>query len=170
MTAPSAGAEQDKLAQLVRSGHWWMVLGAFWFFGLLLAFTPCVLPMVPILAGIIAGDGPKTTPARSFALAAAYVGGMAVTYTSVGVAFAAAGAQAQAVFQQPWILLLFAGLFVALALSMFGFFELALPTALQTRFADLSGRLKGGRMLSRDRKSTRLNSSHIPLSRMPSSA
>ncbi len=147
-SAPSAGAEQDKLARLVRSGHWWVVLGAFWFFGLLLAFTPCVLPMVPILAGIIAGDGAKTTPARSFALAAAYVGGMAVTYTSVGVAFAAAGAQAQAVFQQPWILVLFAGLFVALAFSMFGFYELALPASLQTRFAEVSGRFKGGRMAS----------------------
>jgi len=146
--APSAGAEQDRLAHLVRSGHWWAVVGAFWLFGLLLAFTPCVLPMVPILAGIIAGDGASTRPGRSFALALAYVAGMAFTYTSVGVAFAAAGAQAQAVFQQPWILLLFAALFVALALAMFGAFELALPSGLQTRFADLSGRIKGGRLLS----------------------
>jgi thioredoxin:protein disulfide reductase len=150
-TAPalaSAGAEQDRLAQLVRSGHWWAVVGAFWLFGLLLAFTPCVLPMVPILAGIIAGDGASTRPGRSFALALAYVAGMAFTYTTVGVAFAAAGAQAQAVFQQPWILILFAALFVALAMAMFGAFELALPSGLQTRFADLSGRIKGGRLLS----------------------
>jgi len=147
-TAPSAGAEQDRLAHLVRSGHWWAVVGAFWLFGLLLAFTPCVLPMVPILAGIIAGDGASTKPGRSFALALAYVAGMALTYTSVGVAFAAAGAQAQAVFQQPWILLLFAALFVALALAMFGAFELALPSGLQTRFAALSGQIKGGRLVS----------------------
>jgi len=145
---PSAGAEQDKLAQLVRNGRWWVVFGAFWFFGLLLAFTPCVLPMVPILAGIIAGDGPQTSPGRSFALSLAYVGGMAITYTSVGVAFAAAGAQAQAIFQQPWILILFAALFVALALAMFGFYELALPSALQTRFANVSGRIQGGRYVS----------------------
>ena len=147
-SSSSAGAEQDRLANLVRSGQWWAVLGAFWFFGLLLAFTPCVLPMVPILAGIIAGDGEKTSAGRSFALSLAYVGGMAITYTSVGVAFAAAGAQAQAVFQQPWILVLFAALFVALAFAMFGFYELALPSGLQTRFATASNQIKGGRMIS----------------------
>ncbi len=147
-TSNSAGAEQDRLATLVRSGHWLGVLGAFWFFGLLLAFTPCVLPMVPILAGIIAGDGPLVSNRRAFALAVAYVGGMASTYTIVGVAFAAAGAQTQAVFQQPWILGLFAALFVALACAMFGFYELALPASLQTRFAAASGQLKGGRFVS----------------------
>ncbi len=146
--AGSAGAEQDRLATIVRTAHWWVVLASFWFFGLLLAFTPCVLPMVPILAGIIAGDGPRVSHGRGFALSLAYVGGMAVTYTTVGVAFAAVGAQSQAFFQQPWIIALFAALFVALALAMFGLYELALPSSWQTRFADLSGRIRGGRLAS----------------------
>lgn len=144
----SAGAEQDRLATVVRTAHWWVVLASFWFFGLLLAFTPCVLPMVPILAGIIAGDGPRASNRRAFGLSVAYVGGMAVTYTTVGVAFAAVGAQSQAFFQQSWIIALFAALFVALALAMFGLYELALPSAWQTRFADLSGRIRGGRFAS----------------------
>jgi hypothetical protein len=90
--------------------------------GLLLAFTPCVLPMVPILSGIIAGDGGQgaCSTRRAFALSLTYVLGMAVTYTLAGVAAAAAGSQMQAMFQQPWIIVLFALLFVVLALSMFG--------------------------------------------------
>jgi thiol:disulfide interchange protein DsbD len=146
-TAPPT-AEQDRLAQLVRSAPLWMIFGSFWFFGLLLAFTPCVLPMVPILAGIIAGDGPGVSARRSFSLSLAYVGGMAVTYTTVGVAFAAVGARTQAVFQQPWIIGGFALLFVVLAAAMFGWFELALPSGLQTRFTQATNRIRGGRLAS----------------------
>ena len=150
-TAAGSGppvSEQDRLAALIRGGNLLLVIAAFWGFGLLLSFTPCVLPMVPILAGIIAGDGERATPARGFALSVAYVLGMAATYTVAGVAFAAAGSQAQAVFQQRWILLLFAALFVALALAMFGLYELQMPSALQTRFADASNRIRGGKFVS----------------------
>src|SRR4029077_11005245 len=112
--------------------------------GLLLAFTPCVLPMVPILSGLIAGQGSKVTTGRAFALSLTYVLGMALTYTIAGAAFAAAGHQAQAVFQQPWIILLFAGLFVALAMSMFGLYTLQMPSAIQSRLSDSSNRQRAG--------------------------
>ncbi len=141
-------SEQDKLASLLAHGRLWSVLGVFFGAGLLLAFTPCVLPMIPILSGIIAGDGPATTPLRSFLLSVSYVLGMAVTYTAAGAASALLGAQVQAVFQQTWIVVLFAGLFVALAFSMFGFYELQMPASLQTRFASASGRIRGGKFLS----------------------
>lgn len=145
---PATASEQDLLTERVRSAPLWAVFGSFWFFGLLLAFTPCVLPMVPILAGVIAGDGPAVSTRRAFTLSVAYVSGMAVTYTGAGVAFAAAGARSQAIFQQPWVIGLFAALFVVLAVAMFGGFELALPSALQTRIANASGRIRGGRLAS----------------------
>ena len=138
-------SEQDRLASLIRSGHPLLVLATFFGLGLLLSFTPCVLPMVPILSGIIAGDGHRVTTGRAFALSLAYVLGMALTYTIAGALFAAAGRQAQAVFQQPWIIVLFAGLFVVLALSMFGVFNLQMPAAIQTRIAELSNRQAAGR-------------------------
>jgi thioredoxin:protein disulfide reductase len=137
-------SEQDRLAALIRDGSLPLVLVTFFGLGLLLAFTPCVLPMVPILSGIIAGQGPHVTTARAFLLSATYVLGMACTYTIAGALFAAAGQQVQAVFQQPWIVVLFAGLFVALALSMFGLFTVQMPAAVQTRLADLSNRQTAG--------------------------
>ena len=137
-------SEQDRLASLIRSGNLLLVLGTFFGLGLLLAFTPCVLPMVPILSGIIAGHGSNVTTRRAFALSLVYVLGMAVTYTLAGALFAAAGQQVQAVFQQPWIVVLFALLFVALALSMFGLFTLQVPAAIQTRLAAASNRQKAG--------------------------
>ncbi|MBS0396103.1 MAG: protein-disulfide reductase DsbD, partial [Proteobacteria bacterium] len=148
--APPGGpvSEQDRLARLIRDGNLLVVLASFFGFGLVLAFTPCVLPMVPILSGIIAGDADKVTPARGFALSLAYVAGMALTYTGAGVVSALVGKQAQAFFQQTWILVLFALLFVALALAMFGLFELQMPSALQTRFAGASNRVHGGKLLS----------------------
>jgi thiol:disulfide interchange protein DsbD len=137
-------AEQDWFASLIRSGSVAAMLGWFYLAGLVLAFTPCVLPMVPILSGIIAGGGRPVTAARGFALSAAYVLGMALTYTLAGIACAAAGRQVQAVFQQWWVLALFAALFVALALSMFGLFTLQMPVAIQTRIASLSNRQSAG--------------------------
>jgi len=137
-------SEQDKLAGLIRAGNLGLVLATFFGLGLLLAFTPCVLPMVPILSGIIAGQGRQVTTRRAFALSLTYVLGMAVTYTAAGMAFAAAGQQAQAVFQKPWIVILFAGLFVLLALSMFGLFTLQMPAAIQTRLAAASNRQSAG--------------------------
>jgi thiol:disulfide interchange protein DsbD len=137
-------SEQDRLSTLVSGGSLLVVMASFFGFGLLLAFTPCVLPMIPILSGIIAGQGAAATPRRSFLLSLTYVLGMALTYTAAGAAFAAAGQQAQAFFQQPWIIISFAALFVVLALAMFGLFDLKIPAALETRLAAASGRQKSG--------------------------
>jgi len=136
-------SEQDWFAGLVR-GNLLLMLAGFFAAGLGLAFTPCVLPMVPILSGIIAGGGRRVTTGRGFALSLTYVLGMALTYTVAGVACAAAGRQVQAVFQQWWVLALFATLFVAMALSMFGLFTVQMPAAVQTRIASLSNRQSAG--------------------------
>ena len=146
----SAGlmSEQDRLASLIAGGNLLLVIATFFAAGLVLAFTPCVLPMVPILSGIIAGEGERVTPSRGFALSLAYVLGMAIVYTVAGAVFAAAGQQAQAFFQQRWIIVLFALVFVVLAAAMFGLYELQLPSSLQTRFALASNRVQGGRLLS----------------------
>jgi thiol:disulfide interchange protein DsbD len=141
-TAPMS--EQDRLAAMVVDESWWLVFATFYGFGLLLAFTPCVLPMVPILSGMIAGQGRETTAMRGFTLSLAYVMGMAVTYTAGGALAALAGAQVQATFQQPWILTLFAGLFVLLALAMFGAFEMQMPAAIQTRLSAIANRQSAG--------------------------
>jgi len=140
-------SEQDRLARLIVDGSLLAVLATFYGLGLLLAFTPCVLPMVPILSGMIAGHGRETTAMRGFTLSLAYVMGMALTYTAGGAIAAMAGAQVQATFQQPWILTVFAGLFVLLALAMFGAFEMQMPSAIQTRLAALAGRQSAGSYL-----------------------
>jgi thiol:disulfide interchange protein DsbD len=137
-------SRQDALASLIRDGNLFFMAGAFFLAGLALAFTPCVLPMVPIVAGIIAGEGAGVTRGRAFSLSVAYVLGMAATYTAAGVGFAAAGQQAQTLFQQTWIILLFAGLFVAMALSMFGFFTVQMPSFIQTRLTQLSNQQRSG--------------------------
>ena len=143
-SAADGVAEQDWFASLIRSGNPLVMLGWFYLAGLVLAFTPCVLPMVPILSGIIAGGGRTLTTTRAFALSVTYVLGMALTYTLAGIACAAAGRQVQAVFQQWWVLALFAALFVVLALSMFGLFTLQMPVAIQTRIANISNRQSAG--------------------------
>jgi len=142
--APPMVAEQDRLASLIAEGRLLIVMATFFGFGLLLAFTPCVLPMIPILSGIIAGQGAAATPRHSFMLSLVYVLGMATIYTVAGAAFAAAGQQAQAFFQQPWIIISFAMLFVVLALAMFGLFALRIPAALESRLSAASGRQKAG--------------------------
>jgi thioredoxin:protein disulfide reductase len=150
--APTAGAstgafvsEQDKLATLIRDGNLFLVLATFFGIGVLLSFTPCVLPMIPILSGIIVGQGEKVTAGRGFSLALTYVQGMAVTYAAAGAAFVLAFKQApQAFFQQPWIITLFGMLFIALAFAMFGAYTLQLPSALQTRLTNASNQQKSG--------------------------
>src|SRR5581483_3441172 len=137
-------SEQDWFASRIRSGSTLTMLGWFFLAGLGLAFTPCVLPMVPILSSIIAGQGKNVTTARGFTLSLAYVLGMALTYTVAGALCAAAGKQVQTVFQQPWILALFAAIFIAMALSMFGLFTVQMPVAIQTRIANLSNRQTAG--------------------------
>jgi thiol:disulfide interchange protein DsbD len=100
--------------------------------------------MVPILSGIIAGEGDDVTPMRGFTLALSYVLGMAIVYTGAGVAAAAAGMQLQATFNQPWILILFSSLFVVLALGMFGVYELQMPSGIQSKLSGISGNQKSG--------------------------
>ncbi|MDH4046958.1 MAG: protein-disulfide reductase DsbD [Gammaproteobacteria bacterium] len=137
-------SEQARMAAIITNSPMATVIALFFGFGLLLAFTPCVLPMVPILSGIIAGEGDDVSPMRGFSLAFSYVMGMALIYTAAGVAAAAVGVQLQAIFNQPWILILFSALFVVLATSMFGAFDLQMPSAIQSRLASVSGRQKSG--------------------------
>jgi thiol:disulfide interchange protein DsbD len=140
-------SEQARLAEIITGSSIWVAAGLFFLAGLGLAFTPCVLPMVPILSGIIAGDGDNVSSKRGFTLALSYVMGMAIVYTAAGIAAAAAGLQLQATFNQPWILILFAGLFVVLALGMFGAYDLQMPSGLQSRLSSVSGHQKSGTMV-----------------------
>jgi thiol:disulfide interchange protein DsbD len=141
---PAGGdAEQSRFVALF-SGNIFLMLGGFYVAGLLLAFTPCVLPMVPILSGIIAGGGGNVSAGRGFALSLSYVLGMSVTYTAAGVAGAAMGKEVQALFQTWWVLALFAAIFVAMALSMLGLFTVQMPAAVQSRLAALSNRQSAG--------------------------
>ncbi|MEM6809664.1 MAG: protein-disulfide reductase DsbD [Pseudomonadota bacterium] len=142
---PGPVSEQSRLASLISGGNMLGVLGTFFALGLLLSLTPCVLPMVPILSGIISGEGENTSAGRGFFLALLYVLGMALTYTSAGALFAYfGGTQAATFFQQPWILITFAGLFVVLAMSMVGLFELQMPSAIQSKVATISNDQKSG--------------------------
>jgi len=141
--AATAKGEDALIAELFK-GETWLLILSFFGFGLLLSFTPCVLPMVPILSGIIIGQGQKMTRMHSLLLSAAYVLGMAITYTLAGIAAGLSGALLSAALQNPWVLGTFAAVFVALAMSMFGFYELQLPSSLQSRLAGTSGRLHGG--------------------------
>ena len=140
-------SEQARLASIITGSSIWVAAGLFFLAGLGLAFTPCVLPMVPILSGIIAGDGDNVSSKRGFTLALSYVMGMAIVYTAAGIAAAALGLQLQATFNQPWILILFAGLFVVLALGMFGAYDLQMPSALQSKLSGISGNQKSGTMI-----------------------
>ncbi len=139
----AAQGEDDRVAALLQGGYW-LAIASFFGFGLLLSFTPCVLPMVPILSSIIVGAGHPVTKTKGFLLALAYVLGMAVTYAVAGVAAGLSGAMLSAALQNPWVVGAFAALFVALAASMLGAYELQLPVALQSRLAAASGRFHGG--------------------------
>jgi thiol:disulfide interchange protein DsbD len=140
-------SEQDQIAEVLKGGNLWLIVAAFFGFGLLLAFTPCVFPMIPILSGIIAGQGPDITTRKAFTLSVVYVLAMALTYTVAGVLAGLFGANLQAVFQNPWILSGFALVFVALAFSMFGFYDLQLPSSLQSKLAEMSNKQEGGTLI-----------------------
>ena len=137
-----------EVARLFESGGPALVLASFLGFGLLLAFTPCVLPMIPILSGIIAGEGKDLGKLRALALSLAYVLGMAVAYAAAGVAAAWSGTILAAALQNAWVLGAFALVFVLLALSMFGLYELQLPGFLRHPLSAASRSLKGGRLAS----------------------
>jgi thiol:disulfide interchange protein DsbD len=137
-------SEQDSLAASLATGNTFTTIALFFGMGLLLAFTPCVFPMIPILSSIIVGQGEGLTTRRAFTLSLVYVLAMALTYTVAGVVAGLFGANLQAAFQNPWILVSFSAVFVALAFSMFGFFELQLPSALQSKLAEVSNKQQGG--------------------------
>ena len=128
---------------------WWAVIGIFFVLGIGLTFTPCVLPMVPILTSIVLGQGQRSSR-EGFWLSSTYVLGMAITYAAAGVTVGllGAGANIQAWMQTPWVLSLFAALFVALALAMFGLYELQLPSAVRNRLNEWNQKQSGGQWLS----------------------
>jgi thiol:disulfide interchange protein DsbD len=146
--AGSSGEQSEEQALAANlSSNRFLALLSFFGFGLLLAFTPCVFPMIPILSGIIAGSGEHVTTRRAFVLSVVYVLATCVIFTIAGIVAGLAGANLQAAFQKPWILISFAILFVLLSLSMFGFYELQLPSSLQSKIADISNKQKGGSLI-----------------------
>lgn len=147
-SVPAIETESYKIDRMFETGNFWLILTGFFGIGLLLAFTPCVFPMFPILSGIIATRGKHLTRGRGFILALAYVLGMAITYAIAGVAAGLSGAMLSAALQNAWVLGTFALVFVLLAFSMFGFYELQLPGSLQSKLSEEAGHLKGGYLTS----------------------
>jgi thiol:disulfide interchange protein DsbD len=143
---PTIVSDESRFEQALLSGGFLLTLAIFFGAGILLTFTPCVLPMIPILSGIIVGENRAVAKAHAFALSVTYVLGMAVTYTAIGVIAALSGAFISAALQNPWVLAAFAAIFVVLALSMFGFYDLQLPSALHSKAHAASAKLRGGEL------------------------
>jgi thiol:disulfide interchange protein DsbD len=139
--------QQDTITRLLDSRNIVLILVGFLGFGLLLAFTPCVFPMIPILSGLIVGQQQSLTTQKAFYLSLAYVLAMAITYAAAGITAAYAGSYLQGMLQTPWAISLFSGVFVVLALSLFGLYDLQLPTSLQQKLIKLSNRQRGGQYL-----------------------
>ncbi len=143
-------SNDDKTTSALKSGNLWLIIAGFFVAGLLLSFTPCVLPMIPILSSIIVGSqGRQTKPCKlhAFSLSVAYVLGMALSYTLAGIAAGLSGSLISQSLQSPWILGATALVFVMLAFSMFGFYELKLPSILENKILNFSNQLKGGEWL-----------------------
>ena len=134
----NAGAKDESGTELPFSALWALLIG------IGIAFTPCVLPMYPLISGIVLGGKQRLSTGRALLLAFIYVQGMALTYTALGLVVAAAGLQFQAALQHPWVLIGLSAVFILLALSMFGLFSLQLPSSLQTRLTLMSNRQQGG--------------------------
>lgn len=145
-SAPAAESDMSTIAGILNGGRLLAIVPAFVLLGLGLAFTPCVLPMVPILSSIIVGEGQAVARSRGFVLSLAYSLGMAIVYTALGIAAGLIGEGLAAALQNPWVLGSFAILIVAMSLSMFGFYQLQLPVALQTRLSHASGRRSSGKL------------------------
>jgi thiol:disulfide interchange protein DsbD len=141
--AVGSGSETSRIAALFKGDSLALILISFFGFGLLLSLTPCVFPMIPILSGIIVNHGHAVTHLRAFVLSLAYVLGMAAMYAAVGVAAGLSGTLLSTALQNVWVLGGFALVFVVLSLSMFGFYELQLPAALQSRLSDSANRQGG---------------------------
>lgn len=149
-TTASATAGESQVQQLaggLTGGGRWLALLGFFAAGIALAFTPCVLPMIPILSGLIAGAGESVSTARAFVLSVVYVVASSLVFVVAGVVAGLVGSSLQAAFQSPWVLGAFAIVFVLLALSMFGFYELQLPAAVQNRLTAASNRQKSGSLV-----------------------
>jgi len=143
--SPTYSADDAGIDGALRSGKLWTVVGVFLVAGVLLSLTPCVLPMLPILSSIIVGQGAPVSRGRGFTLALSYSLGMALVYTALGVAAGLAGEGLAAALQKPWVLAVFAAGLVVLSLSMFGVYELQLPSVFTSRLSSASQRLSGGR-------------------------
>jgi len=141
-------SEQDTIAASLSANNMFITLLSFFGFGLLLAFTPCVFPMIPILSGIIIGQGKETTTKKSIVLSIVYVLSMAFAYTIVGILAGLFGTNLQVWFQNPWILSSFAAIFVLLSLSMFGFYELQMPSRVQVKLNTISNNQQSGSLIS----------------------
>ena len=137
-------SEQDRIANTLKQGDTWITLLVFFGAGLLLALTPCVFPMIPILMGIIVGQGENQTVRSTFTLSLIYVLAMALTYTVVGILVGLSGENIQAWFQNPWIISSFVAIFIALSFSMFGFYELQMPASIQSKITQISNSQQGG--------------------------
>lgn len=147
--AASTGVLDNAMGRIessLKGGKFLVILPLFLLLGLGLAFTPCVLPMVPILSFIIVGEGTQVRRSRAFILSVAYSLGMAIVYTALGIAAGLIGEGLAATLQNPWVLGLFALLMVALSLSMFGVYHLQVPAAIQARLMQASGRQSGGKL------------------------
>ncbi len=136
--APPSSEKGEDSAELPFSALWALLIG------IGIAFTPCVLPMYPLISGIVLGGKQRLSTGRALLLAFIYVQGMALTYTALGIVVAAAGLQFQAALQHPYVLIGLSVVFTLLALSMFGLFNLQLPSSLQTRLTLMSNRQQGG--------------------------
>jgi len=137
-------SEQDQIVQSLHKDSLVGTLFSFFGFGLLLSLTPCIFPMIPILSGIIVGNGNRITTFRAFLLSLSYVVASAFTYTVFGILAALFGSNLQTTFQQPWIIGLFSAIFVILSLSMFGFYHLEVPKSLQAKLHNSSERHRDG--------------------------
>lgn len=147
--APAADKGDDEFSgKLLSSGHWWQIVAGFFGAGLLLAFTPCMFPMIPILSGIIVGKNAHVSRGKAFTLSLAYTLGMCLTYTLAGVAAGLSGQLLSNALQTPAALITGALVFVVLSFSMFGFYELKLPSAIENYFFNWSNRFKGGHLVS----------------------
>ncbi len=144
MGATATLSAQDRAEQILINKNFIVTLLAFFGFGILLAFTPCVLPMVPILSGIIVGQGSKIRTKRAFLLSLTYILGMALMFAIAGVIAALIGSSLQAALQKPWVIIIFSIFFVLLALSLFGFYELKLPASIHERISGFNQRQQAG--------------------------
>lgn len=147
-TAKVQVSEKSLVRDLFAQDNAWALIATFFGFGLVLAFTPCMLPMIPILSGMIIGQGRSLSRRHAFGLSLVYVMAMAITYALAGVAAGLAGTMLSAYLQNPWVLGSFALIFVLLALSMFGFYQLQIPASIQSRLAGAANRSAGGKVLS----------------------